>query len=693
MQDSSRRDAAVGLLMASFGALFLELALIRWLPYRVRVVAYFPNLILIAAFLGLGIGALCARRRSLFWAWPWLVLIVVTAGWAMSRIAFTSSGITEHLWLLYDDLGTAAPVVNGIRLPLVFLFLLTAISFVPLGQLIGTRLEQFRRSSAPLRGYAFDLGGSLLGVIAFAALSWFGLAPIWWFIPPLVAGFVVADPTARGRVLYGAAALAVLALVYASTGPERFSPYYALQAFRSGADSSVVIRANGSVHQIATDMVTERGERSRLVTMVGYHYPYSRLGRPVRKALVLGAGSGNDVAVLLRQGAAEVHAVEIDPEIIEIGRALHPNQPYSDPRVVVHNTDARTFLNATDERFDVIVFGTLDSMTRLSALSTVRLDNFVYTSEALEAARDRLTDDGALLLYFMVGHQYIADHLIALLAHTFGAVPQMHRGDYYLFNVVFMAGPAFAGAELEAAASAWSREDLAAILPTDDWPYLYLPGRGISSFYVSMMVILALVSVGGVLAVSPEMRRSLGSGRGIDAEMFLFGFAFLLIETRFVTAMNLLWGATWITSAVVFGAILAVILAGTLITERRPVSDRVTAVGLVATLLVAYALPLRFLLAADPVVRLALSVLLVGAPVLFASFCFAARFRTRASVDVAFGWNLLGAVFGGLFEFFSMAVGSSVLTLVAVAAYLGAFLIAARAPRRGAEAPLAASAA
>jgi hypothetical protein len=74
-------------------------------------------------------------------------------------------------------------------------------------------------------------------------------------------------------------------------------------------------------------------------------------------------------------------------------------------------------------------------------------------------------------------------------------------------------------------------------------------------------------------------------------------------------------------------------------------------------------------------------VLLVGTPVLFASFCFAERFKARPAADLAFGWNLLGAVLGGLTEFFSMTLGFRALTLVAVAAYLGALLIGQRAIR------------
>ncbi|MCJ7628587.1 MAG: methyltransferase domain-containing protein, partial [Longimicrobiales bacterium] len=412
--------------------------------------------------------------------------------------------------------------------------------------------------------------------------------------------------------------------------------------------------------------------------------------RPIRKALVLGAGTGNDVAVLLQGGAEEVHAVEIDPEIVRMGREFHPNNPYADPRVTVHIGDARSFLNETKEEFDVITFGTLDSMTRLSALSNVRLDNFVYTRESLEAAKARLTSDGGVILYFMVGQQYIADHLAAMLAVTFGTMPRIHTGDYYLFNAAFMAGPAFTDVDLDPDGLVTNLAGLEDRIPTDDWPYLYLRERGVSPFYLSIMAMIAFIGILATLSVSKEMREGLRKGRGVDVEMFLYGFAFLLIETKFVTAMNLLWGATWLTSAVVFGSILAVILAGTVLTQLRPIPWQIAGVGLVLALLVAYALPLRFLLSTSPGIRLGLSVLFVGTPILFASICFAARFKVRPAADLAFGWNLLGAVMGGLAEFFSMWLGAKALTLVAIVAYLGAFLAFLRgatggAPREGTD--------
>src|SRR3970040_3096770 len=68
----------LGLFLSSFLSLFLELLLIRWVPSIIRVVAYYGNLMLLSAFLGLGCGALLTRRglRLHRWFAPFLLLLV-----------------------------------------------------------------------------------------------------------------------------------------------------------------------------------------------------------------------------------------------------------------------------------------------------------------------------------------------------------------------------------------------------------------------------------------------------------------------------------------------------------------------------------------------------------------------------------------------------------------------------------------
>src|SRR6185503_5596605 len=76
----TRRQVFVTLFVSSFLVLFLEIALIRWMPAYVRLLGYFSNFILLATFLGGGLGCLLAnRRRSLITWFPLLQLIVILA--------------------------------------------------------------------------------------------------------------------------------------------------------------------------------------------------------------------------------------------------------------------------------------------------------------------------------------------------------------------------------------------------------------------------------------------------------------------------------------------------------------------------------------------------------------------------------------------------------------------------------------
>jgi hypothetical protein len=682
MNDASHpRPGAIAaqLVAASFVALFLELTLIRWIPVQVRAIAYFPNVVLISAFLGLGIGCLRAGKRSLLWLLPTGVLLLTAVAAVLSRVAFTQESASEHLWLLYYDLPKNAPVVPSVRLPVVLFFALTALAFVPLGQFIAERLREFREIKAPLRGYAADLLGSLIGVVGFAAMSLMATNPLIWFTTLLLAGTLLVMRDRRILVVYAVCALATLFVVIRSERAAIYSPYYALRVTGSPGGGFNIL-TNGSLHQTA--MPLRRNDTQQFpsvnLTRAGYHIPYGLLKRPPQRVLILGAGSGNDVAVALDEGAQQIDAVEIDPVILRIG-THHPDNPYSSPRVHAYNMDARAFLNHNTVKYDLIIFGTLDSMTRLSALSSVRLDNFVYTTDSIRAARRHLTPDGGIVMYFMVSRDFIQDHIRAMISLATGELPITVPGHHMLFNRIYLSGPAFAhlppfNRQLSSAALSQLADNVDA--PTDDWPYLYLEQRSVSPFYLSLVGILLLLAAGAVFLCSPEMRESLRTG--FDAEMFLFGLAFLLLETKLVTEMNLLWGATWLTSAVVFGSILLMILAGTLFTEVRRIPWSLAATGLIVTLLATYFVSIEPVVGSGAGVRLLFSLAFIGLPILFASICFAILFEGRPRPEVAFGWNMLGAVAGGLLEFSSMAIGIKATTLLALAAYLIALLVRQR---------------
>ena len=148
--------------LASFLVLFLEVALIRWMPAYIRLLAYFSNFILLASFLGIGVGCLLAPSRVRLFAWfPALQAAVILAVYYFRlEIAVPTAGS------IYFSSGTADKSVvlveSTMLLPL--LFLAVAALFATMAQRMGREMAAL----PPLRGYTFNIAGSLAGVAAFA---------------------------------------------------------------------------------------------------------------------------------------------------------------------------------------------------------------------------------------------------------------------------------------------------------------------------------------------------------------------------------------------------------------------------------------------------------------------------------------------------------------------------------------------
>ncbi|HEX2221618.1 MAG TPA: hypothetical protein VHK06_03765, partial [Candidatus Limnocylindria bacterium] len=73
------RRNGVRLFLTSAVILFVELLLIRWIPANVIYIGFFSNFLLMASFLGIGVGILLGRRggRPLISPFPILLLLVV----------------------------------------------------------------------------------------------------------------------------------------------------------------------------------------------------------------------------------------------------------------------------------------------------------------------------------------------------------------------------------------------------------------------------------------------------------------------------------------------------------------------------------------------------------------------------------------------------------------------------------------
>lgn len=665
------RIAAVRLFGYSFLILFLELALIRYVPGHVRVFGFFLNFVLIATFLGMGVGLLRARQADrLRWlAVPALLLLFAAVRYFSNVIVEPPPRGNEYLWGVFFDV---APSVRrmGIVPVAVLLFGLCALVFVPLGALLGQQFRKFR----PLHAYSIDIAGSLLGIVAFGAASVLGTPPLVWFAVACAVWIVLSLQSRRYAAVATGTSAVVLGLVAWTSGPqpEYWSPYYRINVFiREGVYN---LDVNGSFHQrmLALDSASAAQDPALNAVRNDYLRPLRLLDRP-DTVLVLGAGTGNDVALLLEAGAQYIDAVEIDPVILAIGEAGHQQHPYDDPRVHVHVDDARAFLKRTKRRYDVIALGTLDSQTLLSGVSSLRLDNYVYTVEAFASARDHLTPGGHLITYHMSPSLYIAKKIHDAIAVAFGEPPVvLYEPNFRLFNYTFVAGPGVApeaGTGLPAGG-----DELDVTLQRDDWPYLYLRSRTIPAHY--LWALLGVLGI-AVLMVGWAAGRELRSG--FDGAMFCMGAGFLLIETKSVTEMSLLFGSTWTVNLLVFSSILVMILIANLIVLRRPPrSLRPLFAALFAAIALAFTVPVRGMLHMTVVGQWLVGGLLVALPIFFAAMIFATLFRTRADSTRALGCNLLGAIAGGVLEYSSMVLGVKALYLLVAAAYVGAYLFATR---------------
>ncbi len=663
----AERGDALRLFLAAFTALFLELALIRFEPAYVRVVGYYTNLVLIASFLGLGVGFLLSgsKRRLEGFLLPLVLLVAVAVQFFHGVVVLNPENSDEPFWLF--DYGSDDALRLSITPVVLAHFVLSAAALVPIGQVMGRLFGRFAR----LRAYSLDLGGSFAGVVAFGLLSALRTGPVLWFSIVAVVTVVVLLREPVERVVGVVSAAAILAIVV-SLAPDgaMWSPYYMVQVDQV-SDSRKILRTNGTLHQVMLDF--EKTDDSYVKrTRERFEVAY-KAAKSLEDVLVVGAGTGNDVATAIRMGATRIDAVEIDPLFPEIGAEHHFANPYSDPRVTVHISDARRWFKRTDKRYDLIVFGTLDSQALLSGMSSIRLDNYIYTEESFREAFALLKPGGTVAVFHMSVVPYIADRILLLMEKASGRRPMaLDFDNHTLFNALFLSGehlPELEGNDVFEARLAELET------PTDDWPFLYLRRRTIPSHYGE--VVLGILAI-ALLTTVPGLRRRAREGVGrFDGPLFLLGAGFLLLETRSVTEMSLMFGSTWTVNLLVFGSILAALFVANLYVLRRGAGRfdaRVLAGLLAVAIVVGTLVPTAFFSGLPPVAGIALGGAYVAAPILLAGLLFPVLFAKAADAQSAFASNLMGAIVGGCAEYLTMRLGITALAYLAATFYLAALL-------------------
>ena len=232
------------LVLTSSTLLFVELLLIRWIPSEVRYIGFFSNFLLMASFLGIGIGLLLGRRREFdtVAVFPILLLVVVALITKLQLDVQVRS--TDELFFGLAESNAAD--VNFLVLPIVFglVTALMASLAIPLGPLL--------RSMPPLRAYAWDITGSMLGIAGFTALSAAGTPPIVWFTVAAVLVLLLLAGGVGRRLLRIPAVLALVVLLLLTfseaNASEIWSPYYRINTYRA-ANGELYVNVNGIPHQ------------------------------------------------------------------------------------------------------------------------------------------------------------------------------------------------------------------------------------------------------------------------------------------------------------------------------------------------------------------------------------------------------------------------------------------------------------
>jgi spermidine synthase len=713
------------LFLISFLILFFELACIRWFGSTVVYLTFFTNIVLLATFLGMSVGCLTASSRR-DWSRsvvPLLLVAVVAACgvWYLFthvvpfQIDVGGQGSPQQVYFGTEYTGkNLSQFFVPIEMLAAVFFSLVALVFVGMGQVMG---RAFNQAPDRVLAYTSNIAGSIVGIAAFALASYFRTRPVVWFAIALLLWCYFLK---RRTWIQLSGMIVILAIVWFSgsyvslsgvlnsrlPGADKteWSPYYKI-LYRPKAR---LIVTNNIGYQTMVS-IKDAGPAYDLLHLLNRDSG----GKPFEDILIIGAGSGNDVQAALDNGAKHIDAVEIDPVILGIGRADHPNRPYADPRVTVHIDDGRSFIRKTDHKYDLIIFALVDSLVLHSGYSSLRLESFLFTQQSFDDIAARLKPDGVFAAYNFFRQGWIVGRIDKMATNAFGVPPLVISLPYVQsirpaepqsgisFLLASHNAPAMAaianqfqqqqsfwingkpsvnkslnafGPQPPATGDqqAWRRISPANVVtagidrvPTDDWPFLYLREARIPALNLRSMALIAVLSLIILYALSPVRRVR------PNWQMFFLGAGFMLLETKGVVHMALLFGSTWLVNSVVFFAILVMILFSNLyVLAIKPKKLWPYYVLLSAALLLNILVPMSRFLALPGWGKVAVSCAVIFVPIFFAGIIFATSFRDSSQPDVDFGSNIAGAILGGLAENLSLMVGFNYLLLIALGFYL-----------------------
>lgn len=702
---SERLRHVILLFLVSFLSLFLEMLIIRWLSTEVRIFAHLKNFALIACFAGLGLGYALRRWRVPIW-FSIVGMMILVVGSQPHYFAGNLTLKNLSRMISFDNVYSWHPIANWGTMAIgmllfIAVFTIVVFMFVPIGQFLG---DLFRSSKNILKDYTINVIASVLGILAFTLLCVIDTPPLVWFLIGLLP-LIFLMPDSKSQIIGIAAIIVItfftLPLMEKNKGiiETSWSPYQKIQVWRIEAKPDAergwaiypapepamgypmyMLDVNDIAMMWILDMSKETLNKNPWLKTPGkiewYDFPYRVFPSPPN-VLVVGSGSGNDVAAALRHGAKHVDAVEIDPVIVKMGQKYHAEKPYQNSCTKVIVTDARRYFQTCKNKYDVIVFGQLDNDCNLmSNFSNIRMDSYIYTSESFRSAYRLLNKNGIMVVNFG-SNDWWGNRMTHLLQESIGQKPlgfsnqlQLHfkgiENTYVSGNLSLVEESAGKDPELrnwiKSHKTAWT-ENKGDPKISDDWPYWFLSKRAIPSLHIMVMVFILALSVVLVKICLPKTS-------AINGHFFFLGAAFMLLEVHLICKTALLYGSTWMVNAgVIAGILVMTVGANMLVLHKGSLKRNWIYIALAITLAVQWLIPPSKFLDMQQTLSVLSAMAIYCLPVFFSAMIFALSFKESTAPDLALGSNLLGCICGGLLEALSYIFGMHFLVGVTIVLY------------------------
>ncbi|MGH1404778.1 MAG: hypothetical protein ACRBDL_11095 [Alphaproteobacteria bacterium] len=693
----SKFELKTAIILIAGLTLFIELIFIRWQTGLFPVFSVHKNFILLACFCGIGMGYAVADRKPILFPITIPLLAVTVLFFTLLRY-YTGPDILMLLqsasiemqtpWTNFDIHGdqnfteqllTYSPVIALLCIAFTWNVLL----FVPMGQFCGYLME---RDTSPLSSYGCNLIGSIGGVALLFILSWFWSTPTIWFVLSIAVLLWYLLPSIKAQkigILSGAFCLTVVAWPIQPLIHKIYSPYQFIELSTKNVDGYAWFLASGSFRQEIVDLSLDNPERETIhVGNVGYfEIPY-KIARSLDRLLIIGAGIGNDIAAAKKYDAKIIDAVEIDPAIPDIGIMTHPEAPFREDGVNLVAQDGRGFVRNTREKYDAVTYGGQDTTILMSHGANVRFDTYLFTKEGIQDAFNLLKDGGRLTMSFVVGDDsLIGKKIYRILENIDGAsppkvyawvnsIPDGHHTHFVIYKgealpppMDFLNKTGFVDVTDQYKVS----QDVYLELPSDDWPFFLMDEKMYPSSYVLSLSLILLLSTYLVFTI-------LGTGRkGINMSympFFFLGTGFMLVETKAITELSLVYGSNWQVIAItIIGVLIMAFFANLWVSKKEKNGVALPFIGLLLTIIAGYMFVKQgSFQEITPLTRL-IAPFLLTSPIFFSGLVFSSLFKKAENITTAMAYNIIGAMLGGVLEYNALRFGYSSLYLLAFFIY------------------------